>query len=83
MATRRQRDLIERVRYPNPLPELLYAPRLVKVPAPIPNYLSPVYAQRVAEAHQLPTSVDAEGGMPLDLARMEYLWQADTRLRAW
>ncbi|WFC94668.1 hypothetical protein MBRA1_001302 [Malassezia brasiliensis] len=79
-ARRKQRsDLVERVRYPNPLPELPYAPKLVHIPAPQPNYASPVYAQRIAESQQLPVVVDAEAGMPLDLARMESLWLADGR----
>ena len=72
-------DLVERVRYPNPLPELPYAPKLVHIPAPQANYASPVYAQRIAESQQLPVAVDAEAGMPLDLARMESLWLADAR----
>ena len=70
---------MERVRYPNPLPELPYAPKLVHIPAPQANYASPVYAQRIAESQQLPVAVDAEAGMPLDLARMESLWLADAR----
>lgn len=82
MATRRQRDLIERVRYPNPLPELQYAPRLAKVPPPVQNFLSPVFARRIAEAQQFPMTVDAEGGMPLDLARIESLWQGDAHVPA-
>lgn len=68
---------MERVRYPNPLPELPYAPKLVHVAAPQPNYASPVYAQRIAETQQLPVAVDAEAGMPLDLAKLESLWLAD------
>ena len=79
MAGRRPRDLIERVRYPNPLPEVPYAPKLVRVDAPAPNYTTPVYAQRISEAQQLPVAVDAEGGMPVDLPRFEYLWQDDAR----
>ena len=77
MATRRKRDLIERVRYPNPLPALPHAPRLTRIPEPEPNYVSPMYLQRMAESLQLPLTVDAEAGMPLDLARLEYLWLED------
>lgn len=68
---------MERVRYPNPIPELPYAPKLVRVQQPEANYLSPVYAQRIAESQQLPVAVDAEAGMPIDLAKLEYLWLAD------
>lgn len=77
MATRRKRDLIERVRYQNPLPALPHAPRLTRIPEPEPNYVSPMYLQRMAESLQLPVTVDAEAGMPLDLARLEYLWLED------
>jgi len=31
----------------------------------------------MAESLQLPLTVDAEAGMPLDLARLEYLWLED------
>ncbi|PKI84194.1 hypothetical protein MVES1_002338 [Malassezia vespertilionis] len=82
MAARRKRDLVERVRYPNPIPDLPFAPKLIRVAAPEPNYTSPVYAQRIAESQQLPVAVDAEAGMPLDLARIEYLWLENGKLPA-
>ena len=69
------------MRYPNPLPELPYAPKLVRIPDAEPNYTTPVYAQRVVESLQLPIAVDAEAGMPLDLARLEHLWIGDGKLR--
>lgn len=74
MTSRRKRDLIERVRYVNELPELPYPPKLVQIPPPEPNYVSPVYMQRMAESLQLPVTVDAEAGMPIDLAKLEHLW---------
>ncbi|WFC99357.1 hypothetical protein MYAM1_002101 [Malassezia yamatoensis] len=77
-ARRKQRDLIERVRYPNPLPDLPYAPKLIRIAPPQPNYESPVFLQRVAESQQLPVAVDAEAGMELDLAKIENLWLEDS-----
>lgn len=76
-------DLIERVRYPNPLPELPYPPKLIQVPAPEPNYTSPAFALRMTDSLQLPVTVDAEAGMPLDLAKMEHLWLGDGSQRAY
>ena len=70
--------MIERVRYPNPLPELPYPPKLVQIPAPEANYVSPMYLQRLSDTLQLPVTVDAEAGMPMDLARLEYLWLGDS-----
>ncbi|KAL4398863.1 Cdc73/Paf1 complex protein [Malassezia pachydermatis] len=82
MTSRRKRDLIERVRYPNPLPELPYPPKLVRIPAPEPNYTTPVFSQRLAESLQLPVAVDADAGMPIDLAQMESLWIGEEAQRA-
>lgn len=65
------------MRYPNPLPEVPYPPKLVRVPAPEPNYTSPAFSQRIAESLQLPVVVDAEAGMPMALARLEHLWMGE------
>jgi len=52
------------------------------VPAPEPNYTSPAFALRLTDALQLPVTVDAEAGMPLDLAKLEHLWIGDGSQRA-
>jgi len=70
------------VRYPNPLPELPYPPKLIQVPAPEPNYTSPAFALRMTDSLQLPVTVDAEAGMPIDLAKLEHLWIGDGSQRA-
>ena len=37
-----------------------------------------MYLQRLSDTLQLPVTVDAEAGMPMDLARLEYLWLGDS-----
>lgn len=78
MAQQRKRtDLIERTRYPNPLPLPPYAPKLLSIPTPADRYADPTWSSRVADSVPFPLVVDAEGGMPLDLNSFPELWAVD------
>ncbi|EPQ31159.1 uncharacterized protein PFL1_01347 [Pseudozyma flocculosa PF-1] len=76
-SSSRKRELIDRVRYPNPIPLPPYAPKLVKVATDPARYANPHFADRLASAHPLPVLVDAHAGMPIDLARFQDLWEGD------
>lgn len=68
------RDLIERVRYPNPIPIPPFPPKLTQLDNPSTLYAHPDFSQRLANAHPIPTVVDAEAGMPLNLLAFEGIW---------
>ncbi|PWN41369.1 hypothetical protein IE81DRAFT_342124 [Ceraceosorus guamensis] len=70
--SRKRPDLIERTRYPNPLPLPPYAPKLLSIPAPSNRYAHPSFASRLAAAHALPLVVDANAGMPLEHALLTH-----------
>lgn len=70
-----KRELIDRVRYPNPIPQPPYPPKLVKISAEPSRYANPHFADRLASQHMLPVIVDAHAGMPIDLANFQYLWE--------
>ncbi|PWY98066.1 Paf1-domain-containing protein, partial [Testicularia cyperi] len=76
-AGRSRRDLIDRVRYPNPIPQPPYPPKLLNIPADPARYANPHFADRLASQHLLPVIVDAHGGMPIDLANFQNLWEGD------
>lgn len=63
--SRKRPDLIERSRYPNPLPLPPYAPKLLSIPTPASRYAHPSFASRLSASHALPLVVDADAGMPL------------------
>lgn len=72
MSSRKRPDLIERPRYPNPLPLPPYAPKLLSIAAPASRYAHPSFAARLAATHALPLVVDADAGMPLDAALLAH-----------
>lgn len=80
-SARKRTDLIERTRYPNPLPLPPYPPKLLSIPTPATRYADPTWSSRLAESVPLPLVVDAEGGMPLDLNAFPELWATDERGR--
>ncbi|CAO1617064.1 unnamed protein product [Parajaminaea phylloscopi] len=78
MAQQRKRtDLIERTRFPNPLPLPPYPPKLLAIPTPADRYADPTWSSRLADSVPLPLIVDAEGGMPLDFNAFPELWDAN------
>lgn len=78
---RKRTDLIERTRYPNPLPLPPYPPKLLSIPTPAERYANPIWSSRLADTVPFPLVVDAEGGMPLDLNSFPELWAVDSRGR--
>ncbi|KDN37654.1 hypothetical protein K437DRAFT_259709 [Tilletiaria anomala UBC 951] len=89
---RKSRDLIERVRYPNPIPLPPYPPKLTKVETPSSRYADGPETQgnvggnaglrftsRLAQANSLPVVVDAEEGMPLDLNLFSGAWTGNLK----
>lgn len=68
---------IARIRYQNPLPPPPFPPKLVDIPTPIEPYTTAEYTSTLAQ-HQPPNiDIDAEGGMPLDLAIIPGLFEGD------
>ncbi|KAK0565715.1 hypothetical protein OC844_001083 [Tilletia horrida] len=63
----RKRDLIERVKYPNPLPLPPYPPKLLNIPLAPERYAQPSFGDRLASEVPIPVLVDAEAGIHLDL----------------
>ncbi|CAO1627115.1 unnamed protein product [Jaminaea pallidilutea] len=80
-AGRKRTDLIERTRYPNPLPLPPYPPKLLSIPTPADRYASPAWSSRLADSVPLPLVVDSEGGMPLSLNLFPELWAVDAQGR--
>ncbi|KAJ8518304.1 hypothetical protein ONZ45_g4616 [Pleurotus djamor] len=70
-------DLLVRVRYSNPLPPPPCPPKLLELPIDPLRYAKPEFLQNIASDVPLPMIVDAECGMPLDLAKWECLWEDD------
>ncbi|KZT25259.1 hypothetical protein NEOLEDRAFT_1156439 [Neolentinus lepideus HHB14362 ss-1] len=68
-------DLLVRVRYSNPLPAPPCPPKLLDIPTNPMRYTKPEFINAVADATSLPMIVDAECGMPLDLAKWACLWE--------
>ena len=70
-----KRELIDRVKYPNPIPVPPYPPKLVKIPTEPSRYANPHFADRLASQQPIPMIVDVHAGMPLDLANFQNLWE--------
>ncbi|KAF9499332.1 hypothetical protein BDN71DRAFT_1441928 [Pleurotus eryngii] len=68
-------DLLVRVRYSNPLPPPPCPPKLLDIPTDPTRYSRPEFLQGIASEVPLPMIVDAECGMPLDLAKWDCLWE--------
>ncbi|EIM86851.1 uncharacterized protein STEHIDRAFT_79513 [Stereum hirsutum FP-91666 SS1] len=68
-------DLLVRVRYQNPLPAPPCPPKILDIPTAVLRYARPELLDSVANEMPLPMIVDAECGMPLDLAKWEALWE--------
>ncbi len=68
-------DLLVRVRYSNPLPPPPCPPKLLDIPTDPTRYSRPEFLQGIASDVPLPMIVDAECGMPLDLAKWDCLWE--------
>ena len=66
-----------RVRYSNPLPAPPCPPKLLDIPTNPMRYAHPKFLDGIANGTPLPTIVDAEMGMPLDLGKWESLWEED------
>ncbi|TKY88938.1 hypothetical protein EX895_002179 [Sporisorium graminicola] len=76
-SSRSKRELIDRVRYPNPIPVPPYPPKLVKIPTEPSRYANPHFADRLSSQHPIPMTVDVHAGMPIDLANFQNLWEGD------
>ncbi|SPO30644.1 related to DNA-directed RNA polymerase II regulator [Ustilago trichophora] len=76
-GSRSKRELIDRVRYPNPIPVPPYPPKLVKIPTEPSRYANPHFADRLASQQPIPMVVDVHAGMPIDLANFQNLWEGD------
>ncbi|EST08849.1 RNA polymerase II-associated, Paf1 [Kalmanozyma brasiliensis GHG001] len=76
-SSRSRRELIDRVRYPNPIPVPPYPPKLVKIPTEPSRYANPHFADRLASQQPIPMVVDVHAGMPIDLANFQNLWEGD------
>ncbi|PWN48149.1 Paf1-domain-containing protein [Violaceomyces palustris] len=76
-SSSRKRDLIDRIRYPNPIPLPPYPPKLINISTDPARYSDPHFADRLAQQHPLPVLVDAHAGMPIDLASFQDLWEGD------
>jgi len=63
-----------RVRYQNPLPPPPCPPKLLEIPTNPSRYTKPEFLTSVASKKELPMIIDAELGMPLDLAAWGSLW---------
>ncbi|CAD6913883.1 unnamed protein product [Tilletia controversa] len=63
----RKRDLIERVKYPNPLPLPPYPPKLLNIPLAPERYANPAFGHRLASELPIPLLADAEAGIHIDL----------------
>ncbi|KAE8234752.1 hypothetical protein CF326_g187 [Tilletia indica] len=63
----RKRDLIERVKYPNPLPLPPYPPKLLNLPLAPERYAHPSFGNRLASELPIPLLADAEAGIHIDL----------------
>lgn len=67
-------DLLVRVRYTNPLPPPPFPPKLIQTPTLLSRYARLEFTAGLAGVTPFPMVVDAECGMPLDLARWESIW---------
>ncbi|KAJ9474977.1 RNA polymerase II-associated protein [Pseudozyma hubeiensis] len=76
-SSRSKRELIDRVRYPNPIPVPPYPPKLVKIPTEPSRYANPHFADRLASQQPIPMVVDVHAGMHIDLANFQNLWEGD------
>ncbi|SNX87022.1 related to DNA-directed RNA polymerase II regulator [Melanopsichium pennsylvanicum] len=76
-TSRSKRELIDRVRYPNPIPLPPYPPKLVNIPTEPSRYANPHFADRLASQQPIPMIVDVHAGMPIDLANFQNLWEGD------
>lgn len=76
-SSRSKRELIDRVRYPNPIPVPPYPPKLVKIRTEPSRYANPHFADRLASQQPIPLMVDVHAGMPIDLANFQNLWEGD------
>lgn len=76
-GSRSKRELIDRVKYPNPIPVPPYPPKLVKIPTEPSRYANPHFADRLASQQPIPMIVDVHAGMPIDLANFQNLWEGD------
>ncbi|KAI3484889.1 hypothetical protein L1887_51943 [Cichorium endivia] len=76
-TSRSRRELIDRVKYPNPIPLPPYPPKLVKIPAEPSRYANAHFADRLASQQPVPLIVDVHAGMPIDLANFQNLWEGD------
>jgi RNA polymerase II-associated factor 1 len=68
---------IARIRYQNPLPPPPFPPKLLNIPTPIDPYTTPEYTSLLAQQQPPNIDIDAEGGMPLDLAIIPGLFEGD------
>jgi RNA polymerase II-associated factor 1 len=68
---------IARIRYQNPLPPPPFPPKLLNIPTPIDHYTTPEYTSTLAQQQPQNIDIDAEGGMPLDLAIIPGLFEGD------
>ncbi len=63
-TSRSRRELIDRVKYPNPIPLPPYPPKLVKIPAEPSRYANAHFADRLASQQPVPLIVDVHAVCP-------------------
>ena len=76
-SSRSKRELIDRIRYPNPIPLPPYPPKLVSINTDPARYSNPHFGDRLASSNLLPVIVDAQAGMPINLAHFQDIWEGD------
>lgn len=70
-------DLLVRVRFENPLPDLPFPPKLLNVSTDIQRLGEPSYLNQLASTTQFPMLVDSEMGMPIDLNAFDGVWDGN------
>ncbi|WOO83865.1 RNA polymerase II-associated factor 1 [Vanrija pseudolonga] len=70
-------DLLVRVRFENPLPDLPFPPKLLNVSTDIQRLGEPSYLNQLASTTQFPMLVDSEMGMPIDLNEFDGVWDGN------
>ena len=77
VSVRMSQYYIARIRYQNPLPPPPFPPKLLNIPTPIEPYTTPEYTATLAQQQPPTIDIDAEGGMPLNLAIIPGLFEGD------
>ncbi|KAL1406341.1 hypothetical protein Q8F55_008040 [Vanrija albida] len=77
MSKKSSNDLLVKVRFENPLPDLPFPPKLLNVSTDIQRLGEPSYLNQLASTTPFPMLVDSEMGMPIDLNEFEGVWDGN------